>query len=89
MGPNPKVAKKVQLRIKRAICNFRDSGEKIISRKIVKAGNLDISIRTVQRHLKTVQYKYKRATAIISLTHAHKAKKLTAVTSWIEMQHCW
>ena len=81
MGLNPKVTMKVQLRIKRAMCNLQDSGEKNISRKIVEARDLDISVRTVQRHLKTMQYKYKRTTAIIILTKAHKAKRVDTVTS--------
>ena len=69
------------------MCNLQDSGEKIISRKIVEACNLDISIRAVHRHLKIIQYKYKRATAIISLTKAHEAERVAAVISWIELQH--
>jgi len=89
MGPNPKVNKKIQLRIKRAMCSLQDSGEKITSRKIVAACDLDMSISTVQRHLKSKQWKYKRATAIISLTNAHKAKRVASVTSWIENQQCW
>ena len=75
MGPNPKVTKKVQFRIKGATCNLEDSGEKFISRKIIEACDIDISIRTVQRHLKAMQYKYKRATAIISLTKHIRQKE--------------
>ena len=70
MGPNPKVTKKVQLRITKAISNLHDS-----RKKNAVPCNLYISIRTVQRHLKTTQYEYKRATTIISLTKVHNAKK--------------
>jgi len=51
--------------------------------------NVEAFFRTVQCHMKAIQMKYKKALAIISLTKAHKSNKITAVTAWIENQHCW
>ena len=59
-GPKPKITKKINLRIKRAISTFQDAGQKVNSRKIVETTEAKVSIRTVQQHLMGMQLKYNK-----------------------------
>ena len=90
VGPKFKITKKTNLRIKRAISYFQSQCEKINSRKILEISESNVSVRTVQRHLLRMQLKYKRVSSIIiiSLTKAHKEKRVAAVSAWIADQHC-
>jgi len=89
VGRKRKISKKFKIRIKRCISSLQDAGEKINTRKTVEMCNVDASFRTVQRHMKAIQMKYKKASVIISLTKALKSKWVAAVTTWIENYHCW
>ena len=89
VGRKRKITKTLQLRIKRAISSLQNVSEKINTRKIVEICNVDASLRTVQRHMKDIQMKYKKASSIICLTKAHKSNRVASITAWIENQHCW
>jgi len=81
VGPKFKITKKTNLRIKRAISYFQSQCEKINSRKILEISEPNLSVRTILRHLLRMQLKYKRASSIISLTKAHKEKRVAAVSA--------
>jgi len=89
IGRKPKIKKKMDMRIKRAIANIHQAGEKVNSRKIIEETGANASIRTAQRHLLSMDLKYKRTSPVIILSKLHKEKRMTIINKWIEDQHCW
>ena len=72
MSHKRKITKKINFQIKRTIAKLRHAGDKIISQKIVQDTNLNVSLRTVQRHLLRMKLKYKQGSPIICLTKVHR-----------------
>jgi len=60
-GAKAKIMKKDCLCIKRAIARFTCSGEKITSPKIKEETHLNVSTKTVRRHMTRIGAKYKRS----------------------------
>ena len=89
VGPKSKITSKLNLRIKRAISTLQAKHEKINSPKLIEMTDANVSLRTLQRHLRNMQFKYKRASGIITLTKEHKEKRVCAVCQWIGDQHSW
>jgi len=88
IGRKPKIAKKMDMRIKRAIANIHQAGKKVNLRKNIEETDANASIRTAQRHLLRMDLKYKRASSVIILSKLHKVKRMATITKWIEDQHC-
>lgn len=88
-GPKQKIGKKNKLRIKRAICSFKDRGVKVNSTKIIKECDLSVSPVTVQRYLKKSKYKYRKAKKQIVLSNSQKSTRIEIITEWITTCHQW
>jgi len=84
MGRKPKITKNIQMRIKRAITNIHQAGEKVNSRKIIKETGANVSIRTAQRHLLRMDLKYKRASPVIILSKLHKENEWLLLLSGLK-----
>jgi len=89
VGPKFKLTKFDKLRIKRQIAQYRNSHEKINSTKLKKSCYLQVSTRTVRRHLTHEGYEYRRAKFQILLSKKHKEKRVEMVTNWITSSHPW
>lgn len=88
-GPKFKIENKDKLRIKREIANLKKSEVRVNSRKLVTNCNLNVSTRTVQRYLKSVDLKYKKARSQIVLTKRHKEERIRMISQWISENHQW
>ena len=88
-GPKLKIGKSTQLQIKRKIAQLKSSGEKINAPKIRNECGLDVSVSTVQRHLRRSGYIFKRVKLKISLTKKEKQKRVEMIKSWISSNHKW
>ena len=88
-GPKFKIKDYEKLRIKRQIAQYRKTEEKINSPKIKKACYLNVSTRSIQRHLKCQGYAYKKSKFQICLSKKHKEIRLEIITKWISTNHPW
>ena len=88
-GPKPKICKISKLRIKRQISIFQSNGEKVNAPKLIQECQLKVSPCTVQRYLTRIDMKYKRKPMRITLTAAHKQKRVQCIKSWITANHNW
>jgi len=88
-GPKLKIDKASQLRVKRKICAFNESKEKINTTKLIEECDLDASKSTVQRYLKKTGFVYKTISSRIHLTAGHKQFRMQHVRSWILLNHNW
>jgi len=84
IGRKPKITKKMDMRIKTAIANIHQAGEKVNSQKIIKETGANVSIRTAQRHLLRMDLKYKRASPVIFLSKLHKEKRMAIILSGLK-----
>lgn len=82
-GPKKKITKKDFLAIKRTISHKLEKSERITSPFLIKECNLNANVRTVQKHVKAMGYKYKKANKEIVLTQQHKENRIKMITSWI------
>lgn len=88
-GPQFKLKKYDKLKIKRKISIFENNQERINSNKIKKQCCLDVSVRTIQRHMKRCEMKYKNVRKQILLTNSDKFTRLETVRLWIGNNHPW
>lgn len=88
-GSKSKIDKKSSLKIKREISKMHAQGEKITSPKIIKTCELNVSLRTVQRHLKFKDLHYKNVTKKIILSKTHKAERLRIVKNFLTEDISW
>ena len=88
-GPKPKIGKKEKLQIKRSINRILKEGKKVNSSKILAECELNVSKWTVQRSLKKMDLKYKKASIQIKLTQQHRQLRLKCVSEWIEKRINW
>ena len=88
-GPKFKISKKEKLQIKRQICTFRERKEKVNSPKLKKSCNLSVSLRTIERHMKEREMKYRKIPKKIFLSNQHKQKRVEHIRKWICENHDW
>lgn len=88
-GRKRKISKKEALCLKRCCENFIQNGEKATARKIISELNLQVSNRTVQRHLRSVGYVAKVAKQKIQLTKNHRAERVRICSEWITERINW
>lgn len=82
-GPKRKLNKAALLRMKRQVEMINQSGCKVSSRKIKNECELNVSLRTVQRSLKSLGYIYKKASQEIMLTQQHKMQRVILCKEWL------
>ena len=88
-GNRRKISKADSLSIRREIARIMSKQEKVNSPKIKKNCGLAVSTRTVQRHLKIANMKYKRSYHEILLSKKHKEERTKMITEWISSNHIW
>jgi len=88
-GPKSKMCNSSKLRLKRKISHLEAIGEKVNAPKLIQECNLNASISTVQRYLRSTGLKYKRISSRIFLTATHKQKRIEMIKSWVTSNHNW
>ena len=88
-GPKFKIKDYEKLRIKRQIANYTKSGEKVNRPKIKKACYLNVSTRSIQRHLKSQHFTYNKLKPQIILSKKHKNIRQGLITNWVSTNHQW
>ena len=88
-GPKFILNKAQKLGIKRAIGNLKENYKKVNSKKLKDECSLNVSVRTIQRHMKIVGFNYKRMPSMIILNKKHKEKRVIAIRDWITKNHVW
>lgn len=89
VGRKNKITKRESLVLKREIALLNEQQEKVNSKKLIKNLGLNISPRSVHRHLLKLDFKYKKATNQIVLSKKHKQIRLDVISSWISSNHSW
>lgn len=89
IGCKSKITKRDTLSLKREIARLNAQHEKVNSKKLMRVLDINVSPRTVHRHLAKIDYKYKRASNKIVLSKKHKQLRLDVITSWFSNNHPW
>ena len=88
-GPKFLLQSYEKLKIKRTIAQLEKEGGKINSVKIKKQSDLKESRWTIQRHLRRMNFKYKKSIKQILLTKRHKENRVNIITQWVTLNHPW
>ena len=88
-GPKLKIDKKLSTRIKRCTESLISDGQRVTSRKLSKMVDLNVSLRTTQRHMKRLLYKYKAARAEIVLGKNHRDERVRICKGWLRDRIDW
>jgi len=78
-----------KLQIKRRISILKSDGQRVHSSKIINECHLNVSPRTIRRHLASIGMRYANAKRKIFLTKTHKAKRVEMALRWISTDHDW
>ena len=89
IGLKHKVTKKTSMSIKREISSLGENEERINATKLVRNLSLNVSERTVRRHLLKLDYKYVKATNQIILSKKQKESIVNIITAWLSNNHPW
>ena len=68
---------------------FNISSHKVHATKIKKECNVNVSTRTIRRHLAKIGMRYQKIPRKILLTKAHKERRVEFVKNWIRTNHDW
>jgi hypothetical protein len=88
-GPKFTINKGQNLLIKRTISKLKENKKKVNSSKLKKECDLNVSVWTIQRHLRRSGLKYKNIPSKIYLSRKHKEKRVEIVKGWITENHGW
>jgi len=88
-GKKPILKSKDQLAIKRTISRLSSEGKKVNSSKLKIDCKLEVSTRTVRRHLAKMGMRYMNIKKTIFLTKMHKQKRVEMVKKWLTEGHQW
>lgn len=89
VGRKSIIVKSQKLKMKRQISTMYDADEKITSSKLKDNCDLPGTLRTVQRCLASMKYKYSKIPQRITLNASQKAKRVSILTNWISMSIDW
>ena len=78
-----------KLAIKRCASQLTEQGKKVTSPVLKNECRLEVSTRTIQRHLHKIGMKFTNVKKTIFLTKAHKEKRVETVKKWITENHNW
>ena len=78
-GPKCKFSKADELRIKRKIASLENSHQRITSNNLKNECDLTVSRRTVRRHMKNINMKFRKITKKICLSKIDKSRRLNKV----------
>ena len=82
-GRKRSFGKRAERRMKRTVTRLLTSGEKVTARKMKEWCELDINVRTIQRTLHRIGFKYAKAKKKITLTKKHKGARLECAKRWL------
>ena len=68
---------------------LNQSGEKMLNSRLVSDLKLNLSIKTVQRHMQRCGCIYKKSKLQIILNDHHKAERMNIVGDWISENQDW
>lgn len=89
-GPLRLITDRKNVIIKKYIRNCNKTKEKANARKVQTNCNLsDVSIRTVQRHVRRLKFKTKPVKKDIILSKFHKSERVRIASSWIAQNVDW
>lgn len=88
-GPKSKLSKTDKLSVKREISRLKNNQEKVNCSKLKENCNLDVSTRTLQRHMINLKLKYRNKQKRIFLSKNHRQKRVECVNKWIIENHPW
>jgi len=80
---------KQKLKIKRTVSMLKSAGERVDASKLKLECQLNVSSRTIRRHLGGIGMKYKNVRRRIFLTKTHKEKRVQMAKEWITNNHDW
>ena len=83
-GRKAKISAREGRYIKKCLQNYFNNDEKITSRKVINSANINVSRRTMQRHLKRDGYKYGNIKKRIILTAKQKEKRKEICKQWLK-----
>ena len=64
-------------------------GVKVTSSKIKAQSNLNVSPKTIQRHMTKIGYKYRRSKNQIVLSRSNKERRVALISKWFIDGHKW
>ena len=82
-GRKRSIGKRTERRMKRTVTWLLTSGEKVTARKVKEECELDVNVRTVQRTLHRIDFKYAKAKNKITLTTKNKGARLECAKRWL------
>lgn len=88
-GPRFKINSFSKLSIKRQSSKILLRGEKLNCSKLLNECNIQISCRTLQRHVKREGMVYKKAKMQICLSKKHKLERIKIISHWISCNQNW
>lgn len=88
-GPKSKITPKFKLRIKRSISSMMVKKEKVNCSKILKDIDLNVSRRTLQRHMQKSGFRYRNSKRQIFLSVKQKEERIRIITDWISRGQDW
>jgi len=78
-----------KLLIKKTLSKLKERKNKVNATKLKNEYDLNVSVSTIQRHMRRSGRKYKKISSQIYLSHKHKKDRLTKVSTWVTENHVW
>lgn len=88
-GPKFTISKGEKLLMKRMIGKLKERKSKVNAKKLKIECDLNISVSTIQRHMKRSGMRYKKIQSMIYLSQKHKEGRLLKVSTWVSENHVW
>lgn len=86
----PKIINKPQAKvINNAIRKLKSKGKVVSSRKLLNITRLRCSTRTIRRHLRSSNYKYREVKQKIQLSATNKARRIEIIKTWFKEKVDW
>ena len=81
-GTKPRITMKTSMSIRRATAGFKSLEARVTSSKIKARCNLNVSPKTIQRHMTKIGAKYRRSKNQIVLSRSNKEQRVTLISKW-------
>ena len=88
-GPKFRINKGQKLLITRTISKLKDQKKKVNATKVKKECDLNISVWTIQRHMRRGGMRYTKVPSKIYLGKKHKEDRVSIVSTWVTENHSW
>ena len=88
-GRQPIIIKRESMQIKRCVEKLIDTKNKVTSTKILRELKINACTRTIQRHIKQLEYYYDKCSQTIFLTAYHKRERIKICKQWLKDRVNW